>query len=286
MCQYENISKGYAPFLGRQADNLTVDRDISWGISSWIFSFIQKPYFTHWLNLILKCHYDMSNNKMVFPLVPDIILPMDDIQGSVLQGTITGIVGGGANIVASGVGGALHLNGVDQNVNFGQGTSTCFYTFQECPDGVTWAMWLKLEGEESSTIIDAGLIHTYAMGYRLRRSEFGGVRIEARNTTHWHFLNLKYWELGYWVHLAFSLHPTTGGAMYLNGCRVTDSFFRYNVITRSEIVPKYFPFVLGSNAWGRDYAAMGIDNLLIWYNILAPENAWKLYLQGGKVWIW
>ena len=208
------------------------------------------------------------------------MLPMDDIQGSVLQGTITGTVNRGADIVPGKVGGALHLNGVNQNVNFGPYTSACYNSFQECPDGVTWAMWLRLEGQPPSVVLDTGGNFEGATGYKLLRKNNGMFIIKAKNATHTHILGLEYWELGYWTHLVFSLHPATGGAVYLNGCRIRDKAYRYQVLIGSGNA--HYPFVLGSNAFDRKYAAMDIDNLLIWYNILTSEDVWKFYLQGGE----
>ena len=224
---------------------------------------------------------------MCFPVVPDVVLPMDDIQGSILQGTTTGIVRGGANIVPGRVGGALHLNGIDQNVNFGPYTSACYHTFQECPGGVTWAMWLKLEGQRSSVLIlDTGGRDPSSMGYCIWYWSIGIFQIVIKNTTHYHLLDVKNWELGQWVHLVFSAHPATSAAMYLNGCRVRDRPFRHSLYTRGHDLNRYHPFVIGSDATGYNYAVMDIDNLLIWYNILTPNDIWKLYLQGGDFWCW
>ena len=210
---------------------------------------------------------------------------MDDIQGSVLQGTITGTVNGGADIVPGRVGGALHLNGIDQNVNFGPYTSACYHTFEECPDGVTWAMWLKLEGGTFSVILDSGGSFSGATGYTLFKYETGSLKIQVKTTTHLHILLLRHWEPGYWVHLVFSLHPITGASIYLNGCGVTDRAFVYTVKT-SSFNAVYRPFVLGSYTINLYYTAMDIDNLLIWYDILTSEEVLKLYLQGGVVWFW
>ena len=212
---------------------------------------------------------------------------MDDIQGSVLQGTITGIVNGGANIVPGRVGGALHLNGIDQNVNFGPYTSACYHTFQECPDGVTWAMWLKLEGGPSSVILDSGGSFLGATGYIMFNFDTGSfkIQIQAKNTTHVHTLQLRFFKPGYWVHLVFSVHPITGGAIYLNGCGVTNRAFKY-VVKTTIFSAKYRPLTLGSRGANTDYTVMAIDNLLIWYNILTREDVLKLYLQGGVFWLW
>ena len=222
---------------------------------------------------------------MYFFIVPDIVLPMDDIQGSVLQGTIVGTVYGGANIVPGRVGGALRLNGVDQNVKFGPHPSACYHAFQECPHGVTWAMWLKLEGQPHSVILETGGCDG-ATGYKLLRNSIGVFKIRIKNTTHTHDIELKYWKLGYWVHLMFSLHPVTGGALYLNGCRVTDTAYRYFVYTKFRYVNRGIPSVLGSKGCNKKYSAMDIDSLLIWYDILTPEDVWKFYLHGGEFTFW
>ena len=206
---------------------------------------------------------------------------MDDIQGSVLQGTITGTVNGGADIVPGRIGGSLHLNGRDQNVNFGPYTSACYHTFQECSDGVTWAMWLELEGGTYSVILDSGGATSGATGYTLFQYVTGSLKLQAKNTTHVHNLQLQYWEPGYWVHLVFSLHPITGGTIHVNGCGVADKAFGYMVRT-TNFLAQYSPFALGSYATNWCYTAMDIDNLLIWYDVLTHEEVLKLYLQGGE----
>ena len=208
---------------------------------------------------------------------------MDGIQGSILLGTINGTINGGADIVPGRVGGALHLNGTDQNVIFGPYISACYHTFQECPDGVTWAMWLKLEGGTFSVILDSGGSFYGATGYTLFKYDTGSLKFHAKNKTHAHILLLRHWEPGYWVHFVFSVHPITGASMYLNGCRVTDRAFIY-MVKPSPFYAKYRPFVLGSYTTNLYYTAMDIDNLLIWYDILTHEDVLKFYLQGGVVW--
>ena len=233
-----------------------------------------------------NCIVKYQTTKCIFSvIVPDIVLPMDDIQGTVLQGTIVGTVYGGANIVPGRVGGALRLNGVDQNVKFRSHPSACYHAFQDCPHGVTWAMWLKLDGQQNSVILDTGGCHG-AAGYKLLRYSNGVFRIRVKNTTYTHDIELEYWELGYWVHLMFSLHPTTGGALYLNGCRVTGTAYRYHVYAESRDVNGHVPVVLGSKLCDRKYSAMDIDSLHIWYDILTPEDVWKFYLHGGAFTFW
>ena len=72
----------------------------------------------------------------VSPTVPAIVLPTDRIEGSVLQGSIIGDVTGAAAIVPGKVGGALHLDGVNQSVTFGLYTPVCFRLIEACRDNM------------------------------------------------------------------------------------------------------------------------------------------------------
>ena len=217
--------------------------------------------------------------------VPTIILPMDEILSSVLLGSITGIVTGAPTVAAGKVGGALHLNGINQNVNFGPYNPVCYHTIEMCPDGVTWAMWLKLEERESKhVILDTGGYFSSAQGYNLVRRTDGVFRVHYSNATHKHRLSLTYWDLGQWVYLVLVLHPARGASsMYLNGCMVGDIALSYSVWPNPAPISRYMPFVLGASPHFIDYSTMGIDNLLIWYDMLTLQEAWQLYLQGGEI---
>ena len=214
------------------------------------------------------------------------ILPFDVIQASILLGSIPGAVMGGATVIAGRVGEALHLNGINQNVNFGPYTPACFRTIHMCPDGVTWAMWLKLEGDSHSVILDTGAYYSSSLGYSIVRRTGGVFRVLYSNLTHAHALDLTHWRLGQWVHLAFVLYPASWADMYLNGCRVNDAVLSYSMHPRSVSLTQYMPFVIGSSAWDQRYTVMAIDNLIVWYDVLTPNDIWKLYLQGGDMWWW
>ena len=210
---------------------------------------------------------------------------MDDIQASVLQGSVTGDVTGSASIIAGRVGGALHLNGVNQNVNFGPYAPECFRTIQACPNGITWALWLKLDGTTHSVILNSGGYWQTSIGYALVRRTDGLVRVLYSNLTHRHRLELPFWQLGNWVHMVLVLQPNVDvGEMYLNGCRVGESVLTYVVLPRAVGVSGYNPFIIGSaETVGIGYTLMTIDNLLIWYDTITSDEVWQLYSQGGEI---
>ena len=216
---------------------------------------------------------------------PTLVLPMDKIQAPILLGSIPGVVTGGATVAVGKLGGALHLNGVNQNVNFGPYNPVCLHTYEMCPDGITWAMWLKLEGNSHAVILDTGGYYSSSVGYCLLRRRDGVFRVLYSNVTHYHALDLTFWDLGQWVHLVFVLDHSTGASMYLNGCRVDGMALIFSVGPRSHPITRYMPFVLGSSSVSTRYSAMGVDNLLIWYDVRTPEEVWQLYLQGGEIWL-
>ena len=226
----------------------------------------------------------LNNMIHVFHVVPAIVLPMDKIEDSILQGSIIGNVTEAASIVSGKVGGALHMNGVNQSVNFGMYSPVCFRFIEACPDGITWAMWLKLYEQPPTypvrLILDTGGYHSRSIGYALVSNMNGRFTILYSNLTHRHQIRLKSGTLGNghtWCSLC--THPEKELYIWMAadlGSQFSPSFATDAYVDRH--------FVLGAANNLVSHTHMTIDNLLIWYDFLSASAVWQLYLQGSDIW--
>ena len=73
-------------------------------------------------------------------------MPMDEVLGNVLLGSINGTMTGGVSLVPGLVGNALYTSDGAGRVNLGFYRSQCFYNPDSCNQGVTFAMWIKRGG--------------------------------------------------------------------------------------------------------------------------------------------
>ena len=91
---------------------------------------------------------------MVFAALEDqdVYLPMEMVMDGILigvslNGTLHGNVDG---VLSNGVlGQALSLNGHNQSVDLGNQRHTCFGSRHLCPESITAALWIKVEGQST-----------------------------------------------------------------------------------------------------------------------------------------
>ena len=214
-------------------------------------------------------------------LVPVVSLPMDEIQGSTLMGSINGNLLSSASIVPGKVGGALFTNGVNQRVNYGNHRTQCYHQPDMCTGGVTFSLWLKIMSSAESVILDCGGFHASAIGYAMRRQSSGRFRVAVIDRTHMDKTDILQWKLDEWAHLVMTYDLSAGVLLYMNGCQLGLQQPRETRSTPVSFLPDFF--IGGASYISTMNAKMEMDNMLIWHQALNGEEVWQLYMQGGMV---
>ena len=226
-----------------------------------------------------KCMLRFSCTHNIFTSVPIVSLPMDEIQGSTLVGSINGNLPSSATIVPGQVAGALYTNGVDQVVNYGNHRTQCYHQPDKCTDGVTFSMWLKIMSSTESLILDCGGFSVKSIGYAMRRMSHGLFMVTVVDQTHRSTTHISQWKLDEWVHLVATYELSNGVLLYMNGCPLG---FQHPPRPRTHSITYLPDFVIGGSASGEKRAEMEMDNMLIWHQVLVGEEVWQIYSQGGK----
>ena len=129
--------------------------------------------------------------------------PMDFTSGSLVLGVLNGTMLGNARLVPGVLGNALYLDGQrGSRVDYGVHTQGCFFDPDQCVDGTTQSLWLKLHEypTQSQAVIDTGACQAAAVGFclnlqknsRMRfeylgRSGYSGVEFPSPSLFDWHF---------------------------------------------------------------------------------------------------
>ena len=84
-------------------------------------------------------------------------LPMNEVIGNVLLGSINGTMTSGISLVPGQVGNGLHMTGNTGRVDLGFHQFECFYNPDSCSQGVTFAVWVKREhGSKDGYLLNTG----------------------------------------------------------------------------------------------------------------------------------
>ena len=140
--------------------------------------FVNLCWYLHWI-----CRYQITFFvEILFYLLllllpclertipePALYLPMDDIKGNKIQGSINGTVKNGASLVAGKIGNAIFTDGISQYIDYGMHQNECFYNQDVCAKGVTFALWFKAHSDVITfTAIDTGATDRDSRGVYLR----------------------------------------------------------------------------------------------------------------------
>ena len=77
---------------------------------------------------------------------PMVLMPMNEVLGNVLLGSLNGTMTGGVSLVPGLVGNALYTSDGTGRVKLGFHRSQCFYNPDSCNQDVTFAVWIKRDG--------------------------------------------------------------------------------------------------------------------------------------------
>ena len=184
------------------------------------------------------------------------------------------------SLVAGKVGSALRLKRAE--LNYGQPATECFYDVTLCSNGLSVSLWVKFHMRLTSPqmIIDGGGFYgvTKGMSMFLSNGVFGAnVLNNNKEYKGW----APYDDPFHWQHIAFTWKVSTDTLLYLNGCPVGTSPKQQ---PRGPVTQAH-DFKIGGNRWGGadERGNISLDHVLMWYDVLTPEEVWQLYVQGGQV---
>ena len=232
------------------------------------------------------------NQRHLFRLyhisVPTFWLPMDDSDGGVLHGCISGVIWGGATIISGKVGSALSLNGNNQYVDYGFHLDKCYHNPDMCRDGVTYSMWLNMHAY-NGVILNSGATFSAGFGYYILVTSGREIKISVKTTTMYYQYMAPDFPLNEWVHVVFTWSLSNTGLihLYINGCDAdATNGYAYNM-ARFVSLTLTGKFQLGTGSFNDVFlfADADIDELIFWNQVLQPLEVSQLYIFGGDLWI-
>ena len=202
------------------------------------------------------------------------------------SGDITPTVDGAPapSLVPGKVGTALRLEGAE--LNYGR-PNECFYNITLCTNGLSVSLWVKyyaIQAGGEGVILEGGGFYPESQGFHLSRNSYTNFQVNIFDDTWDHFGNVPYGDEFVWKHLVFTWKGKTFPiSLYQNGCLGEGgSLLRPVLASRSRTED----FKIGGNGQGGagQRGNIALDNVLMWYHALTPEEVWQLYVQGGEVW--
>ena len=232
--------------------------------------------------LLTNCSIDVSVKiqycKMFPTSAPVLHLPMDEIQGSTIKGSISGRILGGVVLVQGKLENAISSNGVSQAIDFGSHPDKCFHNPDACTTGSTFSYWLKWRSVSThGLIIHSGGYYLSSRGYSHAINRNGRMVVYVKSTPNYYGLQTSIGGQGKWIFVVKSWSPSTGIKMFVNGCIVATSDDRQ---TRTHAVAWDANFTISHVDRSTD---MELDNLLAWDGELTNDEVWRLYMQAGQV---
>ena len=202
--------------------------------------------------------------------------------GIVVQGSIPGTVISGATLTKGVVGQALKLDGISQYVDYGTHFDECFHMPDLCTDGVTFSFWVAMH---SVGIIFTTGNHVNTMGFYA--AYIGGkLMLNTLNSTTWDRYVISDWPINQWRHVVLTWSSADGLVLYINGCNADPGKSSGFAFTASRTMPNNLRFNIRIGKPPPPFnifAAMTLDEFLVWHEILSPKHVWQLYVQGGAV---
>ena len=218
---------------------------------------------------------------------PHVILSMDVINlyliGYVNGSSVNGVITNGPVITFGQHDGALETNGVNQSVNFGDHRTQCFHLPDRCNMGVTYAVWLqRMRWASLEVFVDTGGYYLASIGYAMVQNAHGRMVILVHYQTHYYRATVLTWPLDRWGYIVWTWDVIEGITVYMNGCRLGPDIVTYSVQRRTHAIAWYVKFVVGSSALGFYHSRMKMDDFVIWHRVLAENQVWQLYVNGGN----
>ena len=184
-------------------------------------------------------------------------------------------------IVPGKVGSALRLEGAE--LDYGRPNTECFYDVSLCTNGLSVSLWVKFYARAiEQMILDGSGYYQETRGMSIyQTNEQLGVHVFHDNTGY--MRRATYEDLFHWQHIVFTWNVSIDILLYLNGCPTGRNPLHFPIIPKSVTSN----FKIGGNHWGgaAQRGNIALDHVLMWYDVLTPEEVWQLYVQGGHVWL-
>ena len=214
--------------------------------------------------------------------------PMDFTSGSVVLGVLNGTMLGNARLVPGLLGNALYFDGQrGSRVDYGLHTQGCFFNPDQCVNGTTHSLWLKLH--ESPTdyqaIIDTGAWQAAAVGFCLSLQKNSRMRFEYLGRSGYGVFDFPSPSLFVWHFVVIIVEGVI--SVYIDGINVGPT-------STSWTVPRRLPFtragIFHIGPWvGADRAHtchVTLDELSVWYEVLSPTELMLVYMLRMWSWCW
>ena len=176
---------------------------------------------------------------------------------------------------------ALRLEGTV--LNYQPPNTECFYDVRLCVNGLSGSLWVKFHSisTKPAMILDGGGFYPQTTGISVFRNGQGEIQVNVFDKSNQYRGRAPYDDVFHWQHIAFTWKVSTDTILYLNGCPAgTQPIREPHAPTDNSM-----NFKIGGNAWGgeAERANITLDHVLMWYDVLTPEEVWQLYVQGGQV---
>ena len=216
--------------------------------------------------------------------------PMDVIDGGRVLGSLDGNLEGGVSLGPGIQDEALYLDRLlGSRVNFGVHTAPegCLFDPEQCGRGITWSFWLKVEEVLPaifSSLLDNGACRPQGIGFCLYSFTAANLDFAVVDRTKAYIHSVPQPPISKW-HLLVITYIRKDIKMYINGCDSKPYATKLNV-PRNQAYSENAFFYLGDSPVTPDgYGPrMAMDEMMVWYNVLAEEEIWALYIQGGRMW--
>ena len=207
------------------------------------------------------------------------------LVGGTHRGTV---IGQGVQLVPGKLGQALYTGERNGYLDLGNTRDTCFGELERCPQGVSLALWLKMEipDEYEAYYVNNGGQTSSSYGISIHGKLVppdSFLQIDLKTKTHWYRFTYKESVARAWHHLAFSWTASTHVIAYLDGKYVGTSDKSYKAIQTTN----YNTFFIGKpNNNEKYYGEAYLDELLFWDSAKPAEffqDLFQFYSAKNKL---
>ena len=197
-----------------------------------------------------------------------------------LIGPINGTLLSGASVIPGVTGTAFYTGAgggyLDLGVFPGGG---CLHYPDDCPDGISIALWLKIyelpAPNTLATIMHTGGYWYNSVGYWFYLGH-DVIGFTARHELPASAAEFAVLPLHEWFHITVS-YKDTHTAIFVNGC--PSEMIGGSQWERGAAFTQITRFTFGCLDGGLRPTHVAIDEVVIWYIALSPEDIWRFYVN-------
>ena len=207
--------------------------------------------------------------------------PMDVASENVVLGVINGTMFGNARLVPGVLGNALYIDGQQgSRVEFGVHTQGCFFDPNQCTNGITISLWLKIH--ELATgflgVIDSGGCSRTSYGICFNFQANGKIRFELLNQVGYNMSAFPAPSPLEW-HFIVLIHLNGNIMVYIDGAK---SALKTWAPVRQTAYSRSSRFFIGAWSSGGYGGHATVDELSVWYKALEPTDLLLVHMH--EIW--